>query len=293
MADYFPKSFTTSSRNNNSKSRDAIAKTVMASFESQGFSGYAVPAKFIQHEIVASASSVWPTHFSAMFEAFRCDGPPLPRNDVIIAVNSGGVFLLDNVNFDVVVGFHYYDIVDAVAASTDEIRNAEVGLLAVDGAAFKFLTPNAETIARIVRAFLEGLRRRSRWAVAILPVVGVQARLNLKPGDVIELLNNDNDNTPSSSGDDVTNRPSTSSAATSSDSSPTTLFGRCERTGERGCLTHESVYILPTIEKPSPDFLTMLASLSQDNMETLPRRRPRPSGTVFIDSGAGGGESVA
>lgn len=43
MADYFPKSFLV----NNNKSRDAIAKAVMAAFENQGFSGYAVPAKFV------------------------------------------------------------------------------------------------------------------------------------------------------------------------------------------------------------------------------------------------------
>lgn len=43
MADYFPKSYLV----NNNKSRDAVAKAVMAAFESQGFSGYAVPAKFV------------------------------------------------------------------------------------------------------------------------------------------------------------------------------------------------------------------------------------------------------
>jgi len=49
-----------------------------------------------------------------MFEAYRVDGPTLPRNDVILAVNSCGVFLLDG-HYDVVVGFHFYDIIDVTA----------------------------------------------------------------------------------------------------------------------------------------------------------------------------------
>jgi len=51
--------------------------------------------------------------------------------------------------------------------STGEIRQASIDLLAVDGAEFKLLCPNSETVARIVAAFLDGLRRRSRWAVAL------------------------------------------------------------------------------------------------------------------------------
>jgi len=45
-----------------------------------------------------------------MFEAYCIEGPALPRNDVILAVNSSGVFMLDS-RYDVVVGFHFYDII--------------------------------------------------------------------------------------------------------------------------------------------------------------------------------------
>jgi len=61
--------------------------------------------------------------------------------------------------------------------STDDIRDARIDLLAVDGAEFKLLCPNAETIARIVAVFLDGLKRRSRWAIALdqssVPVQGL------------------------------------------------------------------------------------------------------------------------
>jgi len=54
-----------------------------------------------------------------------------------------------------------------VCNSTGDMRNASVNLLVVDGAEFKLLCPNSETVARIVAAFLDGLRRRSRWAIAL------------------------------------------------------------------------------------------------------------------------------
>jgi len=47
------------------------------------------------------------------------------------------------------------------------MQSASINLLVVDGAEFKFLCPNSETVERIVTAFLDGLRRRSRWAIAL------------------------------------------------------------------------------------------------------------------------------
>jgi len=68
----------------------------------------------IHYELVASASTIWPLHFSAMFEAYRVDGPALPRDDVILAINSCGVFLL-SWQYDVIVGFHFYDVINVKA----------------------------------------------------------------------------------------------------------------------------------------------------------------------------------
>jgi len=46
MSDYFPISYM-SNHGSNNKARDALARAVMTSFERQGFSGYAVPAKYV------------------------------------------------------------------------------------------------------------------------------------------------------------------------------------------------------------------------------------------------------
>ena len=53
----------------------------------------------------------WPMHFSALFEAFKISGPRLPRNDVVVAVNSVGVFIMDE-PYRVVIGMNYFEIVE-------------------------------------------------------------------------------------------------------------------------------------------------------------------------------------
>ena len=46
MSDYFPRSYL-SNHGNSSRARDMISRSVMASFEKQGFSGYAVPTQYV------------------------------------------------------------------------------------------------------------------------------------------------------------------------------------------------------------------------------------------------------
>jgi len=46
MCNYFPRSFL-DNYGSSGKARDGLARSVMASFEKQGFSGYAVPAKYV------------------------------------------------------------------------------------------------------------------------------------------------------------------------------------------------------------------------------------------------------
>jgi len=51
MNDYFPRSYAVN-YGNSSKAREALGRAVMTSFEQQGFSAYAVPAKFVSAHAV-------------------------------------------------------------------------------------------------------------------------------------------------------------------------------------------------------------------------------------------------
>ena len=50
----------------------------------------------VKEEIVNFAKFRWPLLFSRFYEAYRISGPTLPKNEVIIAVNWTGVYIVDD-----------------------------------------------------------------------------------------------------------------------------------------------------------------------------------------------------
>jgi hypothetical protein len=55
-----------------------------------------VPPVKVKEDIVNYAMYKWPLLFSRFYEAYRFSGPTLPKNDVIIAVNWTGVYVVDD-----------------------------------------------------------------------------------------------------------------------------------------------------------------------------------------------------
>ena len=64
-----------------------------------------------KEEMIMMAPKRWPLQFSGLFEAFKITGPKLPRNDVVVAVNSKGLFVMDE-PYKVAVGLRFYEIVE-------------------------------------------------------------------------------------------------------------------------------------------------------------------------------------
>ena len=67
----------------------------------QSFSkGYFVRSRIaplkVKEDIVNYARYKWPLLFSRFYEAYKFAGPSLPKNDVIIAVNWTGVYVVDD-----------------------------------------------------------------------------------------------------------------------------------------------------------------------------------------------------
>ena len=76
-----------------------------------------------------------------------------------------------------------------------------------------------------------------------LEMASSSPRLSMRAGDLLELMNSD-----------ITSSPSTSSSRAESHDVEW-LYGRNETTGERGLFAASSVYILPTVDRPTPDFI--------------------------------------
>ena len=50
----------------------------------------------VKEEIVNFSKLRWPLLFSRFYEAYQFSGPTLPKNEVIIAVNWTGVYIVDD-----------------------------------------------------------------------------------------------------------------------------------------------------------------------------------------------------
>jgi len=124
-----------------------------------------------------------------------CLGPNLPKNDVIIAVNWTGVYVVDDqeqvlleLSFPEITSissqkyvvvyvilqrrvimamFFFFWVVLLLACRTSKAFSQTFTLSTVRAEEFTFQSPNAEDIRDLVQFFLEGLKKRSMYAVAL------------------------------------------------------------------------------------------------------------------------------
>jgi myosin-7 len=201
----------------------------------------ALPQK-VKEDVVTFAKCEWPLLFSRFYEAFKFSGPSLPKNDVIIAVNWTGVFIVDDQEH-VLLECSYPEITTVSSSRSGKASGQSFSITTVKGDEYTFTSTNGEDIRDLVLGFLEGLRRKSKFVIAMMdyssPGEG-SSFLSFKKGDLI-CLDNDDGYAVMHSG---------------------WCFGRCDRTGQEGDFPANCVYVLPTLVKPSNDVLSLFADQS-------------------------------
>ncbi|XP_069105456.1 myosin-VIIa-like isoform X1 [Argopecten irradians] len=191
----------------------------------------------VKEDIVSYAKYKWPLLFSRFYEAYKFAGPSLPKNDVIIAVNWTGVYIVDDQE-QVLLELSFPEITAVSSSRTGKMHGQSFTLATVKGDEYTFTSPNAEDIRDLVVTFLEGLKKRSKYVIALQdynsPGDG-SSFLDFTKGDLI-VLDQQNGETVMNSG---------------------WCVGENVRTGVKGDFPAECVYVLPTINKPPPEILNL------------------------------------
>ncbi|XP_046961543.1 myosin-VIIa isoform X1 [Vanessa cardui] len=220
------------------KAVDRWGALVVTAYKKSYYVKEKVPAYRVKEDVVSYAKFKWPLLFSRFYEAYRNSGPNLPKNDVIIAVNWTGVYVVDDQE-QVLLELSFPEITTVSSQKTNKVFTQTFSLSTVRGEEFTFQSPNAEDIRDLVVYFLEGLKKRSKFVIALqdykAPGEG-SSFLTFQKGDLIVLEED-------STGESVLNNG--------------WCIGRCERSMERGDFPAETVYVLPALSKPPPDILAL------------------------------------
>ncbi|CAM9311704.1 unnamed protein product [Bubo scandiacus] len=199
----------------------------------------------VKEQLVDFARFQWPLLFSRFFEVTKFSGPSLPKNHFIVAVNWKGICFLDEsekrlleLTFPEITGIHTNRAVKSFGQSCT--------LITLRAEEFVLTSVNSVVIAELVVMFLEGLKERSRFAVAMHEKKSQEdpAILSFKKGDL--LIFTEDKRLDANSG---------------------WICAQNERTSKTGNVFLEEIYIIPSLTKPSSQVLSLLM-MSPDQRRT-------------------------
>ncbi|XP_016051891.1 PREDICTED: unconventional myosin-VIIa [Miniopterus natalensis] len=214
----------------------------------------------VKEDVVNYARFKWPLLFSRFYEAYKFSGPSLPKNDVIVAVNWTGVYFVDEQE-QVLLELSFPEIMAVSSSRGAKLTAPSFTLATIKGDEYTFTSSNAEDIRDLVVTFLEGLRKRSKYVVALQdnpnPAGEDSGFLSFAKGDLI-ILDHD-------TGEQVMNSGWAN--------------GINERTKQRGDFPTDCVYVMPTVTMPLREIValvTMTPDQRQDVIRLLQLRAPEP-----------------
>uniref|UniRef100_A0A8C7NRC6 Myosin VIIAb n=1 Tax=Oncorhynchus mykiss TaxID=8022 RepID=A0A8C7NRC6_ONCMY len=212
------------------KTNDKWAQLVVAAHKKGVYTQKRLDPQRVKEDVVDFARFKWPLLFSRFYESLlNPSGPSLPKNDVIVAVNWTGVYFVDEQE-QVLLELSFPEITNVGG----KLQGQSFSLATIKGDEYTFTSNNAEDIRDLVVTFLEGLRKRSKFVVALLDSGGEDSTfLSFSKGDLILLDEH--------CGEQVM----TSGWA----------HGVNDRTKQQGDFPADCVYVLPTVTRPQYDIV--------------------------------------
>ncbi|XP_016057170.1 PREDICTED: unconventional myosin-VIIb [Miniopterus natalensis] len=190
----------------------------------------------VQEQVVVAARLQWPLLFSRLFEVTTLSGPRLPKTQLILAVNWKGLHFLDQ-RERVLLELSFPEVMSLIT-SREAPGGPRLLLSTLHQEEYEFVSPSSVAIAELVAVFLEGLKERSVFAMALQDQKATDdgTLLPFKKGDLLILTKKQG---PLASENWVP--------------------GQNDRTGKTGLVLTAGLYTIPTIGKPSAQLLSLLA----------------------------------
>ncbi|CAK5081127.1 unnamed protein product [Meloidogyne enterolobii] len=157
--------------------------------------------KQIKCDVLKFAAKHWPLNFSRFFEVYKFSGPPLPVNQLTMAVNSRGISLLDarccdiqNQNKQQIL----FEIEFIELANIGYGRSKHEGADAIfisllNGDRYTFQSPLARELSHLLSHILKSLHQNSIYAIALKDYnhCTVQHKMQTSENSVLSLLKGD------------------------------------------------------------------------------------------------------
>ncbi|XP_063771935.1 unconventional myosin-VIIb [Pseudophryne corroboree] len=218
------------------------------------------PALQVMETVVDYSSQQWPLLFSKFFEASKFAGPSISRTHFIIAINWKGVSFLDE-NEKKLLDLSFPELIGIRTNRADKSFGQCCVLNTLRGEQFVLTSQHSEEIAKLLLHFLDGLKSRSQYAVALQDssrtfkdslgsmektLTDEPELLNVRSGDLLLL-----DRSPELQ------------------SGPNWIYAQNERTGKSGAVSLDAIHIVPSLNKPTTEILRLIAMSPEQRKSEL------------------------
>uniref|UniRef100_F6UCG4 Myosin VIIB n=1 Tax=Monodelphis domestica TaxID=13616 RepID=F6UCG4_MONDO len=206
----------------------------------------------VKEQIVDMVCFQWPLLFSKFYEVTNISGPSLPKTELIVAINWKGLCFIDK-SEKKLLDLSFPEITGIATNRAFQVLKQNFILSTLKAEEYVFISSESVAIAELVAMFLEGLKKRSIYAMAMRDKKSTDDPTVLahKKGDLLILIK--------------------SNGTVSSDKWIPAHNDRTDKTGE---VSVESIYIIPTVMKPTPEMMTLLAMSPEDRKLAIQNAQP-------------------
>ncbi|KAG8445369.1 hypothetical protein GDO86_010234 [Hymenochirus boettgeri] len=208
-----------------------------------------VPVLQVKEAFVEYGRLQWPLLFSKFFEASKFSGPMTNKNHFIVAINCKEVNLLDQKEKRF-LELTFSELTGICTKRAEKTFGQCCVLNTLRGEEFVLTSQHSEEIAHLLLYFLEGLKSRSHYAVALHdsnhPAKESTGPANKVQTDELGLMNFHRG--------DILLLDRSAQIELGND----WIYAKNEKTGNSGAVSLHTVHIIPTLSKPTSEMVRLI-----------------------------------